>query len=101
LPGGSRYYADGTFATSGYYGYWWTSTEIDRGRAYRRGMFHDFNDKYEADFYKRYGLSVRCVEDSAGATIMRKLILTTAAVAAEVMGGLGRGRPFCFISAAL
>jgi len=27
LPGGSRYYSDGTFNNAGYEGYWWTPTE--------------------------------------------------------------------------
>jgi uncharacterized protein (TIGR02145 family) len=66
LPGGScdNY---GYFYGAGYYGDWWTATEIDSGNAYFRSMF--YNDDYVSEIggfiygNKSDGYSVRCVQN--------------------------------------
>lgn len=61
LPGGYRNY-DGIFNNFRFYGYWWSSTMLDSGKAFCR--YIDSGDRIVAlDSYKNVGLSVRCVRD--------------------------------------
>jgi uncharacterized protein (TIGR02145 family) len=63
LPGGYRFYGDGSFRNAGDSGDWWTATEDSSGYAYSRCM--DYYDDYVSENYDRkgYGFSVRCVGD--------------------------------------
>ena len=62
LPGGYRGY-DGSYRNIGNYGYWWTSTEAKKGRAWQRGMYGPSEKDYRDFFDKEGGLSVRCLKD--------------------------------------
>lgn len=66
LPGGCRYYDDGTFSTIGVSGFWWAETA--NTYPYYRLMFYDESKVYSLDNddtrgVDLYGLSVRCVKD--------------------------------------
>jgi len=63
LPGGRRY-SSGDFSYAGYYGLWWTATELGSNYAYYRNMNDDLDNVYEDLNYKYYGYSVRCVADN-------------------------------------
>jgi len=62
LPGGLRASGPG-FSYLGYYGYWWSSTDIDAGFAWRRHMGYDYSYSFRDDFNKKSGFSVRCLKD--------------------------------------
>lgn len=60
LPGGFR---NNAYKSICIFGYWWSSTEYDLTRAWRRGLFKDYDHidiNYSA---KSSGFSVRCVRD--------------------------------------
>jgi uncharacterized protein (TIGR02145 family) len=63
LPGGLRFYKDGSFYHTGDDGYWWTATELFLGSPHIRkiGYIGNFLAEYNLD--KRYGLSARCVQN--------------------------------------
>ena len=61
LPGGLR--SSGTFNDVGYNGYWWSSTELDTGRAWPRHLFYSNGNVYRYDYNKENGFSVRCLRD--------------------------------------
>jgi uncharacterized protein (TIGR02145 family) len=63
LPGGLRFFDDGSFDGAGNYGYWWTATARGSGRAYYRSMHSDYG--YVDEYYGAVvnGFSVRCVGD--------------------------------------
>ena len=63
LPGGCRTSSNGSFYSSGYYGYWWSSTENDSSRAYYRFLYYDTSDVHRLTSYKSRGFSVRCLKD--------------------------------------
>jgi len=63
LPGGSRYYVDGTFYSVGYGGYWWSSSEYDANGAWGRDLSYNSGDAGRGSSTKRDGLSVRCLRD--------------------------------------
>jgi uncharacterized protein (TIGR02145 family) len=63
LPGGIRNSSDGTIDGSGYFGYWWSSTEDNTGYAWYRGMGYLSSDVYREYLDKQSGFSVRCVRD--------------------------------------
>jgi len=63
LPGGGRYGGSGYFSDVGYYGYWWSSTGYDATLAWFRLISCDYEAVGYGSYYKRYGLSVRCVKD--------------------------------------
>jgi uncharacterized protein (TIGR02145 family) len=62
LPGECRKTDGGFDNVAGYVGYWWTATEGNVNRAYRRDIicYHDLVLESNAD--KSYGHSVRCVK---------------------------------------
>ena len=62
LPGGHRY-INGVYYSIGSYGYWWSSSEYDRSAAWARYLCTNNGDASRDDFYKGYGLSVRCLRD--------------------------------------
>ena len=62
LPGGNRL-KDGTFGNIGYYGNWWSSTELYTSSAWYRYLIYDGYGLYRGDRTKSYGFSVRCLRD--------------------------------------
>jgi uncharacterized protein (TIGR02145 family) len=63
LPGGYGSSA-GHFSDAGYSGVWWSSSEYDAYYAYRRYMYHYYEDAYWDYVNKGYHLfSVRCLKD--------------------------------------
>jgi len=64
LPGGYRtgLYV-GSFRTKRFYGWWWTSTEIDLSGARARLMTYDASECVPGTAFKKNGYSVRCVKD--------------------------------------
>jgi len=63
LPGGRRYFYDGTFITIGQLGYFWSSTE-NEGVYGGVGIMHYNSAELEGDAYsKPNGMSVRCMKD--------------------------------------
>lgn len=64
LPGGVRSYADGQFFMMGQWAYFWTGTKTENARMASRRLGYLTEQIVRADdFNKRYGLSVRCVQD--------------------------------------
>ncbi|OFY43216.1 MAG: hypothetical protein A2X18_09245 [Bacteroidetes bacterium GWF2_40_14] len=62
LPGG--YHSSlGFFDTIGYYGLWWSSTEITITNAGYLNMGKDYVELFMSNYTKSYGFSVRCVKD--------------------------------------
>ena len=71
LPGGARYYHTANFSSSGFYGFWWSSSLSGDGsipfsstNAYARSL--DEEDLYisRQPTAVRQGISVRCLKDS-------------------------------------
>jgi len=63
LPGGYGSSA-GHFTDAGYSGIWWSSSEYDAYYAYRRYMYHYYEDAYYDHVNKGYHLlSIRCLKD--------------------------------------
>jgi uncharacterized protein (TIGR02145 family) len=62
LPGGARGYLS-TFLNVGYYGFFWSSTEVSTVYAYGYSLSSDNILCSRSNNYKYYGLSVRCVKD--------------------------------------
>ncbi len=63
LPIGNRTAGYGSFPTIGYDSYWWSSTNSFTNFARYRYLNYNNNDVYGNDFYKRSGLSVRCIKN--------------------------------------
>ena len=64
LPGGYRYYYDGSFRNVGDQGYWWTSTEYSKSLASSRFLNFDNTNIERNNRYKSFGFSIRCVKDN-------------------------------------
>lgn len=65
LPGGSRYFGDGSYASIGSRGYWWTSSSmIDERFAWDFRLKNIGDDAAIGSFKKPNGYSVRCVKDN-------------------------------------
>jgi len=62
LPGGQRD-INGYFDFVGYYGFWWSATEIDTNDAWARYISNSDNDFDYRDSKKELGFSVRCLRD--------------------------------------
>ncbi len=62
LPGGLRY-DDGFLGYIGFYGIWWTATEIDANSAWLRSLNYDYGKLNRNYNNKAFGFSVRCVKD--------------------------------------
>jgi uncharacterized protein (TIGR02145 family) len=64
LPGGYRYWFDGSFANIGLLSYWWSSTEyeFDTALGYYRELFNDKASVFREAANKKAGKYVRCVK---------------------------------------
>ena len=62
LPGGYRN-NDGSFGLVGYYGLWWSATDINDTYAWVRALLYDYASLGGGDNNKVVGFSVRCVKD--------------------------------------
>jgi uncharacterized protein (TIGR02145 family) len=63
LPGGFRYYSNGTFNFLGYNGYWWSASESGAENAWYRTLSTYNAGIYRYSINKRDGFSVRCLRD--------------------------------------
>ena len=63
LPGGYRFYYDGTYSSNGSYRLWWSSTELGKDRAWSRSLSYSGTGLFRGCHYKLYGYSVRCIRD--------------------------------------
>ena len=63
LPGGYRHYTNGSFYYMSSRGYLWSSTEYYSDYAWNRKLYYYLTNVYRYYYYKRYGISVRCVRD--------------------------------------
>ncbi|NSW95550.1 MAG: fibrobacter succinogenes major paralogous domain-containing protein, partial [Bacteroidales bacterium] len=63
LPGGYRFYGNGSFNLAGTLGYWWSSSE-DGGAGIYRMLQNDHDDVYKLGTTKTAGKSIRCVKDT-------------------------------------
>lgn len=63
LPGGYRFYSDGTYQGQNSYEYWWTATEHDADRGWYRRLDGNNAAVYKASTDKRAGKAIRCVKD--------------------------------------
>jgi len=62
LPGGYRYF-NGSFYYIGYYGNWWSSSELSAADAWYRFLFYYYSNVFRYYYSKEYGFSVRCVKN--------------------------------------
>jgi len=62
LPGGSRF-TNGSFASLGTHGDWWSSTGYSSTYAWNRSMSHGNGNVYRLIYNKSYGFSLRCFRD--------------------------------------
>ncbi len=62
LAGGYRF-TSGSFSYLTFFGYWWTATEADANTAWRRLLFNNRESINRMNYDKRYGFSVRCVQN--------------------------------------
>ena len=60
--GGYRF-TSGSFSYLTFFGYWWTATEADATTAWRRLLFNNRESINRMNYDKRYGFSVRCVQN--------------------------------------
>ena len=63
LPGGLRYYSNGTFNYMGARGGWWSSTVYSSSYTWGRSVLYDDARVFFSNISKSYGYSVRCVKD--------------------------------------
>ena len=63
LPGGYRYDYNGAFNNMRSTGYLWSSTEYNSNYARYRKLICYYTHVYRDYYYKRHGISVRCVRD--------------------------------------
>jgi len=61
LPAGMLYVKG--FVEKALFAYFWSSMEIDDGRAYNVVLYFDFDNAYLSVNFKNYGFSVRCLKD--------------------------------------
>ncbi len=62
LPGGYRD-ATGAFKYVGYYGYWWSSTQLNSNFAWYHNLSYNYPFISRNYNYKTFGFSVRCVKN--------------------------------------
>jgi len=63
LPGGYRFNSSGVFFSIGYYGHWWSSTEVNTGPSWYRYLAYGNSNYYRQSSSKKFGYSVRCIKD--------------------------------------
>lgn len=61
LPGGLRN-PKGSFVCFGEDGFWWSSTELDKEKAWRRDLTMENDFCYRSSFDKKNGYSIRCIK---------------------------------------
>jgi uncharacterized protein (TIGR02145 family) len=66
LPGGSKYFGDGSFEYLKSTGYWWTSSSFMNYKtsAWRVRMFYQNAEAKIGAFSNPTGMSVRCIKDN-------------------------------------
>jgi len=69
LPGGFRYYDNGSFLSDAQYGFWWSATEVATTYAWDRYLTYNNTSVTWGSDKQKCGLSVRCVKDSTSTTI--------------------------------
>jgi uncharacterized protein (TIGR02145 family) len=62
LPGGLRV-DDGSFLIIDYYGYWWSSSELDAANAWYRTLGYNNGIAYRFNYYKTNGFSIRLIKN--------------------------------------
>lgn len=62
LPGGYKD-SDGWYASIGFSGFWWSSTEDSTGSCWARQLNCAKSNIYREKYDKKYGMSVRCLKD--------------------------------------
>ena len=62
MAGGYRF-TSGTYSYLSFFGYLWTATEADINTAWRRLLFNNRESINRMNYDKRYGFSVRCVQN--------------------------------------
>lgn len=63
VPGGYRYYSDGTYQGQNTYEYFWTATQHDADRGWYRLLEGNKTNVYKASGDKRAGKAIRCIKD--------------------------------------
>ena len=63
LPGGYRYYSNGSYYDMGYYAYFWSATENNSYDAWHRKLYYSNSVVYRYYYYQRNGFSVRLLRD--------------------------------------
>ncbi|MBI4645588.1 MAG: immunoglobulin domain-containing protein [Bacteroidia bacterium] len=63
LPGGNRYFSNGSFTNSGGYSYFWSATENGSSEAWYRGLIYYGASVNRYGTNEAYGFSVRCLKD--------------------------------------
>ena len=61
LPGGFRS-GNSYFYSKGSYAYFWSSSEINATRAWKRGLYYNYGNVSNLSYGKDYGFSVRCLK---------------------------------------
>lgn len=64
LPGGYRYWDNGTFINVDAIGTWWTSAESDNAYSWYRGLAYDSDNVHRFNNPKQFGFSVRCLKNN-------------------------------------
>ena len=86
LPGGVRYYLDGSFSNINYKGFWWSSTEVF-GSPWLRTLDYENGNANRQQNYKKYGFSVRCLKGNL-ATITTVPIANITGISAITGGNI-------------
>ncbi len=63
LPGGSRYYGNGSFYSVDLSGLWWSSSEYSSSDAWYRSMVFNSSSVNRNYDNKNFGISMRCIKD--------------------------------------
>ena len=62
MPGGSRFYSDGSFFSGGDYGLWWTSSPIESD-LFHRSLWNQEQGILQFSVPLEVGAAVRCLQD--------------------------------------
>ena len=62
LPGGFRS-GNSYFYSMGSYAYFWSSSDINATRAWKRGLYYNYGNVSNLSYGKDYGFSVRCIKN--------------------------------------
>jgi uncharacterized protein (TIGR02145 family) len=62
LPAGDRNNTGSQFNNRGTYAWFWTSSARDATHAWYRRFHYNYAYAYRSDYYRSYGLSVRCIK---------------------------------------